>query len=378
MRGASPQSRREIGHWVLPWAACRVRRRFCVCPPVGATHVLFCVADHFEPGYGEADAGVQRRRVSAWVEQFPQLASRHRDADGMPPRHTWFFPPHYDTLDHLQRLTELCRQGLGEIELHLHHTRMAPFPDTPDTFAWKILSAVESYGRFGVFSRDSSGRRRYAFIHGDWALDNSRGPALCGINNELQVLAATGCYADFTFPSLYRSQPEMVNAVFYATDDPEKPKSYDTGIEVSVGGNESGDLLIVQGPLGFRFRKKGILPRPSIEWGDLRDSASVDAGAIRFWIECGIHVRGRPDWIIVKVHTHGAWEGCRDVCLGASADRMYSFLEEKYNDGQRYCLHYVTARELYNIIKAAEAGKTGNPGHYRNFLLPAPSFCTEQ
>jgi hypothetical protein len=27
---------------------------------------------------------------------------------------------------------------------------------------------------------------------------------------------------------------------------------------------------------------------------------------------------------------------------------------------------------MYNIAKAAEAGKTGNPGHYRDFELPKP------
>ena len=28
-------------------------------------------------------------------------------------------------------------------------------------------------------------------------------------------------------------------------------------------------------------------------------------------------------------------------------------------------------REMYNIIKAAEAGKSGNPNDYRDFVLPA-------
>jgi hypothetical protein len=27
---------------------------------------------------------------------------------------------------------------------------------------------------------------------------------------------------------------------------------------------------------------------------------------------------------------------------------------------------------MYNIAKAAEAGKTGNPGHYRDYELPKP------
>jgi hypothetical protein len=35
-------------------------------------------------------------------------------------------------------------------------------------------------------------------------------------------------------------------------------------------------------------------------------------------------------------------------------------------------LHYVTAREVYNIIKAAEAGLTGSPHDYRDYELPPP------
>jgi len=37
-----------------------------------------------------------------------------------------------------------------------------------------------------------------------------------------------------------------------------------------------------------------------------------------------------------------------------------------------YVLHYVTAREMYNIAKAAEAGLAGDPGRYRDFELPKP------
>jgi hypothetical protein len=32
-------------------------------------------------------------------------------------------------------------------------------------------------------------------------------------------------------------------------------------------------------------------------------------------------------------------------------------------------LHYASVREAYNIIKAAEAGKTGDPDQYRNFVI---------
>ena len=52
---------------------------------------------------------------------------------------------------------------------------------------------------------------------------------------------------------------------------------------------------------------------------------------------------------------------------------MHDHLERSYNDGQRHVLHYVTAREVYNIIKAAEHGRQGNPGEYRDYILPRPA-----
>lgn len=61
-----------------------------------------------------------------------------------------------------------------------------------------------------------------------------------------------------------------------------------------------------------------------------------------------------------------------DTLLGEPAERMHAHLERRYNDGKRYVLHYVSAREMYNIIKAAEAGKAGNPAAYRDFELPRP------
>lgn len=61
-----------------------------------------------------------------------------------------------------------------------------------------------------------------------------------------------------------------------------------------------------------------------------------------------------------------------DTLLGAESDAMHTYLERVYNDGKRYVLHYVSARETYNIIKAAEAGLAGDPAQYRDHLLPAP------
>ena len=48
---------------------------------------------------------------------------------------------------------------------------------------------------------------------------------------------------------------------------------------------------------------------------------------------------------------------------------MHQALHDLYNDGRQFKLHYVTAREAYNIAKAAEHGLDGDPSRYRDFRL---------
>jgi hypothetical protein len=143
---------------------------------------------------------------------------------------------------------------------------------------------------------------------------------------------------------------------------------------VRAGGSPSGHLMIVQGPLGlnWRWRKFGIVPR--IENADIRRSSPPRPDRTDLWIRSAIHVEGQPNWIFVKVHTHGTQENDVDTLLGPATDALFTDLESRYNDGRRYRLHYVTARETYNIIKAAEAGCGGDAGRYRDFLIPAPTF----
>ena len=99
----------------------------------------------------------------------------------------------------------------------------------------------------------------------------------------------------------------------------------------------------------------------------------VSTKRVDWWVRTGIHVKGREDCVIIKTHTHGAADV--DASLGKEMDEILSYLETRYNDGQNYILHYVTARELYNIIKAMEAGKLGKTAeHYRNFVIKPPEY----
>lgn len=369
--------KRNIYVWFKGYISYTIKRRLDRYKMIYPRHIIFCFVDHFEPGnlHRERPSTIplsleeERDRISRWEEYFPKLAARHIDSDGFHPKHTWFFPPHYDRAGHLERLVGLCKRGLGEIEMHLHHERMTPFPDTSQTLRAKIEKCIEDFSRFGVFTLPD-GQKRYGFIHGNWALDNSLDPKFCGINDEINILKETGCFADFTFPTLERSQPAIVNKIYYAKDDPGKPKSYNYGKEVVVGGNPWGDLMIIQGTIGLRWRSRFNRFLPSIEICALDGTNKPVPGRMDYWIENALRVKGRPDWLFVKIHAHGAIEMNLDNLLRDAADGMYSYLEKEYNDKINYFLHYVTAREMYNVIKAAEAGHNGNPNEFRDFEIP--------
>jgi len=356
------------------WLPHYVRRRRVLRrapPPPGLRHVLFFFVDHFEPLAGKADEARGLARVERWVNAYATVASRHRDGNGRTPVHTFFYPEEEYRPALVEPIAALCRRGFGEIEVHLHHDG-----DTDAELRRKLERFLETLHRnHGAISRDETGYR-WAFIHGNWALDNSRPDGRwCGVNNELVVLRETGCYADFTFPSAPSdTQPRTVNSIYYATDDPDRPKSHDRGVPMRVGGSPQGDLLIFQGPLApnWRRRRMGIWPR--IENADIAPSVVPIEERVDLWVREHIHVRGRPEWIFVKVHTHGAIERNADHLFGGELERLWTCLEERYNDGVRFKLHYVTAREAYNIARAAEAGREGDPSLYRDFVIPPPSW----
>lgn len=327
-------------------------------PAAGPTHVLFLFTDHFEPH--------DQATMDRWMKAYPELARKHRDGDGKMPQHSWFW--YFDKSDtpeknrFLTQLSQLSYEGLGEVELHLHHTN-----DTEETFLKKIQEMIRLSRETGsMLTAEANPRTAFGFIHGLWSLDNSRGAGACGINNELILLRSLGCYADFTHPSWGEMHPRTVNRLYYATDDPEKPKSYETGPEMEVGKPALGDLLIFEGPSVLHFNSI----KPAYDHGDVTHVDLPTPERIDAWVRTRIHVKDRPEWVFVKVFTHGALTEDHEAVLGAWADKMYSYLEHKYNDGKNYVLHYVSAREAYNIAKAAEAGRSGNPNLYRDFVIP--------
>ncbi len=356
--------------WIMPYVLAKLSKK---SPVNGPKHILFCYVDHYEPQWKSPDLETERARVDRWMEDYPKLCQHHKDADGYYPQHSFFYPEEEYREEHLTKLADLCKRGYGEIEVHLHHD-----DDTSENLRSTLSGFINKLNeKHGVLSRfPDTGLLAYAFIHGNWSLDNSRPDGRwCGVNDELIVLKETGCYADFTLPSAPSdTQTAKINSIYYAEDDPHKPKSHNTGCDVQVGGELSGDLMIIQGPLGLNWRKRKFGLVPKIEAADVRQAVPPSHQRVDLWVNADVHVKGRPEWKFVKIHTHGTQERDMDTLLGKQTDEMFNYLESKYNDGSNYVLHYVTAREMYNIIKAAEEGLDGDPNDYRDHVLPRPTY----
>jgi len=352
---------------ILKWLGQNIACSFINRP--APVHVLFCLVDHFEPGSGNVPIETERERMQLLLTSLPNFMKQHRDSAGNLSKRTWFFPPHCHRNGNLRKLVSLCADGLGEVELHLHHGKT--MPDTSKNLRKTIELCIQEYSHFGIFGTEN-GRKRYGFIHGDWALDNSRNNLYCGVNNELQILKETGCFADFTFPSLNISNPDKINSIYYALDDPNKAKSYNTGKHVRKNGKEWGDLMMIQGPMHAYFLYKNIAGLRIM--GDaVNGNSHVAKGRIDLWVKTGIHVKGAGNVVIIKTHTHGAVD--YEAVLGNELHGILHYLETQYNDGNRYMLHYVTARELFNIVKAIEHGEPAdNIEQYRNYKIQSPVY----
>ena len=343
-------------------------------------HIMFSFVDHFEPKEQCSDPAIQKERMRNWYERYPLLASNYRDADGHHPQHTWFYQVEdweHSNLDkiYLKQLANLVFDGFGEVELHIHHNqpKQGYFPevDTGEKLKTLINQMKDFFSHTGALvTAEKDPRKTYGFIHGMFALDNSHGGIYCGVNNEFQILRETGCYADFTMPAgVYIAQTKKINSIYYVIDDPQRPRSHDSGVDVKVGQPSVGDLMTIQGPLRVNFFKYPKYWKASVENANVDDAMPPVPSRIDQWINSNIHVKGQPEWVFVKIHTHGSREASFPVYFEEAAERMFWHLLNKYNDGKNYVLHFVTAREAYNIVKAAEAGKTGNPNDYRDFIV---------
>lgn len=315
-------------------------------------HVYFCFADHYEPFGGGADKSRARQRVRQWTDQYPRIAARHQDSFGNHPKHTFFYPAEEYDPELIDQLKELCAKGMGDVEVHLHHDN-----DTADNFRSVINHYVHAlHERHGLLRKDPvTGKIIYCFIHGNWALDNSRPDGRwCGVDNEIDILVETGCYADMTMPSAPSdTQTRKINSIYFSRGRPGHRKSHDSGRDVGIGGwGKPGELLLIQGPLTLNWREARLGIIPKIESAELSHDAPPTPHRVRLWADCGICVKGAEEHVFIKIHTHGATEKSMQMLFASDGfERLWSELERQYRRSDGDTLRYVTTWEMYSKIK---------------------------
>lgn len=355
---------RKIQNWVIPYFIRSIKQSFS---PVGPKHVFLCICDHFEPLWNQADQQKGLERVKNWCQKYPEIAKKHQDSDGKIPKYTFFYPIEEYKPEYMELLANLCHQGYGEVEIHLHHDN-----DTAENLRKQLIDFKTLLAdKYKLLSRDKDTNEiKYGFIHGNWALDNSRPDGRwCGVNNELQILEETGCYADFTMPSAPDiTQTSTINSIYYAIDDPNTPKSHNFGTLAMKGKSQKG-LLMVQGPLMLnrKNRKWGIVPK--IENGSLSYDVHITLDRVKLWVKANIHIQNAPEFVFIKLYTHGCQERNMDYLLNGGLNELFSQFNE-YCQSNEMKLSYVSSREMFNIIKAVEsADYTSYSNNFRDFKL---------
>jgi hypothetical protein len=378
MRNVEPDFLTKL-KWSLPWLsryplwrAVTTLRSFA---ENGATrHLIVVVANHFEPPWKAdgsfCDPGEQKRRVESWVKAARAAARALQDHDGTPFRHTYFYPAEQYQRTLIEMLADLEADGLGEVEIHLHHG--VERPDTADRTRRALVEFRDLLaGEHNCLSReDGDPRPRYAFVHGNLALANSMGGRYCGVDDEMEILSETGCYADMTLPAApEESQVAMINAIYQCGRPFNERAPHRAGRRLCVG-DQVRPPIILTGPLIFDWsgRARG-LPRPKLDGGALTAAYPTGAARLKRWRNARISVDGRPDWVFIKLYCHGFFTGYQEATLGHPMLKFWSNAIESADRGGQFKIHFATAREAFNIAMAAVDGRDGDPSAYRDYRL---------
>lgn len=336
-------------------------------PIASVSRVFIAITDHFEPFHKATDRDEALLRMDRWLREYPASLSDCADAAGRVGRHTFCYPIEQYDADVVAKLAELCQRTGAETEVHLHHR-----DDTAKTLREKLQRGLENLMRHGLLSRARDGSPRFCFVHGDWALANSHPEGKhCGVPEELSILRELGCIADMTFPSAPSpTQPLRVNELYY-TPLSGDPRTLCKGNAVQCGlasvRDDRDHLLLVQGvtALNWTRRKWGVFPR--LENSDLTLANPPTPERWNLWLRQAPRVVDRPDWAFIKLHTHGATPRNSDMLLATPMRAFRTFLS-----GQRVPFHYVTAREMVNVLHALEDGADSFNASMLNHVYAPP------
>ncbi len=221
----------------------------------------------------------------------------------------------------------------------------------------KLEQTITDLAGHGVVSA-AVGRPAWAFIHGNWALANGRPDGRwCGVDDELALLHELGCYADFTFPERARPVPAVDRQPHLLPTRRRAPA------RLRLHGSPPRGRT--RGPLACcsckgLWRSRAASPTEGVglrlETGALDAGDPADRGSTQD-VDRPVRPRRRAAGVDVREAAHPRSSGAERE-HSARRPPMEAFHEALATLASRgpWRVHYVTAREMYNVARAAMDG----------------------
>ena len=344
--------------WLGPLLKDRLRRSVRSARP---KRIWVALTDHFEPLGASASVGAALGRVAHWRDKWPRIAENApRDASGQRPQYSFFYPQEEYQHCLLEGIAEIVHLGIADVEVHLHHQN-----EQRDSFIRKLTDYCSRLSNDHGLLRQVDGRTVFGFIHGNWALDNSRPDGkYCGLNGEIGLLRDLGCYADFTMPSAPSpTQGRVVNQIYWCTNNSEnRPRSFDVGVKAIVGGGKRGDLLMITGPIGLRIGGQRML---RLETGEIAGYDMPTPSRARQWFDLAPAI---GDDLFLKLYAHGASERNLEPLLDGGLCNLFRWVAEEA-DRRGVEVRWATAWQMYQAAAALIFDPTS--------ITPPPLSVTE-
>jgi hypothetical protein len=332
------------------WQAAWQRRKTSSDHLLGLRHVMLCLCTD-----------------GPELQDLPSLEPRAPENGSAAPKHTIFLSP--DALPPAGEdasLVAYCRATGSEIELQAV-TASGGSAEALKSFT----EARNQLHERSLLSHDGAGAACFA-VHRSSARTQSSAP-------HPQGLREAGCYAEFAAPAL-RSREETLPLprIYYRSGDA-LPRSRRVRSDRDARGPSDEELLTIEQPLSLDWTRRRMGLLPALERGWISEDEPLSPQRLRLWIDCKISLEGRPNWLFLALplqpsagHRAAPRKGNRlrefqeMIAAAAETDRTVRF-------------HYVTARELVNIIHAAEAGHSGDPSQFRDFRYhKAPTLSGDE
>ena len=352
------------------WLPAMRRRQRPVENALGTRQVMIAICNRFESS-SPASADEKRALIENWTRAFSQFRDEFPDGQDIAPKHTVFLPVEDAESNWMSSLGNVCETAGNEIEFLAPRT-----VQSADRFREIILRGKEILSEHGWLSRDETGAIRYGLIH------NGSAERSAPLVPHAEVLRGTGCYASFLWQSdPNHIPPEYENSLCYFHEgEAASPRRGLRRVRAERGTRSEceEDILVVPPPHARdRDRKKfGLLPH--FETGELSAAEPPSRDRLRLWLDCRITVEARPNWVFITLHIDGSRPENSRMLLGEPMRKFYRTLAELSERDRSLRFHCVTARELVNILHAAEAGHSGNPLQFREFRYLAPAALARE